>query len=264
VYPRLYPRTNSRTSGLPHIGTPCDNRPARSRAERKLHRIAYIHAGSEFTAKNLVRVLGSSDLAVAQTEDPLVCSVETPRFDAMPLEQVGVQLRQFISYATALLQTFQPGVHVSLQEAGYTEVRPDGRKRYATNWFSVSVVDGSGIEALAKRDEHSATFACRVISQAEWDEDLCRALALLPGPETTWAQLYDVIKFLGDAAEIQRREWSTKVEVDRHRQTANHYRHQGDPQRNPLPQKPPSIAEVREYVLGLMRRWITERVQGPP
>jgi hypothetical protein len=115
------------------------------------------------------------------------------------------------------------------------------------------------LEPLDPRLAPSGSVVASLLKLAEQHGDVSEALALVSGGVPSWHAIYDVIEFLGDAPEIARRGWATKRQVNRHRQTANHYRHLGAPRKHRRPDPAPTIEEARTFVFGLLRRWLEEK-----
>lgn len=226
-----------------------------------IRRVLFIEAGAADMAQKLVRILQGPDVVVSQVENqPTVCRAEGPRIDRMSVEEATAELERLIADATALLHIYQPSVAVNLRSRGHAEIRPNGSKRAYSPRFTIKLVDGTGIDSLAIKEASGSTRGWQILQAAINDDDIKRALGLLNSPEPSWAQLYDVIKFLEDADAIAARGWASRSEVIRHRQTANHFRHQGDLHRYPLPANQPSLVESQTFVLGLLRRWLEDRV----
>jgi hypothetical protein len=49
-----------------------------------------------------------------------------------------------------------------------------------------------------------------------------------------------------------------KGDINDLRQTANHYRHTGEPQRYPLPKNAPDLAKATQVVFQLLRKWLDD------
>jgi hypothetical protein len=85
------------------------------------------------------------------------------------------------------------------------------------------------------------------------------ALSLHGESELSWSQVYDIIEFV-DADGIVKAGYATRKKIDAVRQTANHYRHLGNPKNCPLPSNPPTLALGTEFARNLLRRWISDRL----
>jgi hypothetical protein len=59
---------------------------------------------------------------------------------------------------------------------------------------------------------------------------------------------------------IARQGWASQPEVNRHQQTANHYRHLGAHKPPKLPDDPPTLYDSSVFVLGPLRRWLEEQM----
>src|SRR3984885_429177 len=78
------------------------------------------------------------------------------------------------------------------------------------------------------------------------------------GYDLQWAQIYNILEFLGGADAMVQRKWATRDQIRKCKQTANHFRHLGSPQRYPLPASPPTQGEATILVFSLLRKWISE------
>jgi hypothetical protein len=89
--------------------------------------------------------------------------------------------------------------------------------------------------------------------EAAWrDKKLEEALGLIgDGEDLQWSQLYNILEFLGGADAIVKKNWATREQIIKCRQTANHHRHLGSPKKYPLPPNPPSWGVARTLVLGV-------------
>ncbi len=124
----------------------------------------------------------------------------------------------------------------------------------------VQVYSGEGIAELQALREEQSLGTC-VVHEAMADEELLAALALVGDQhEIQWPQLYDILEFLGGERVIAGKNWATRAQVRRCRQTANYYRHLGRPIKNPLPANPLSLGEATAMVLGLLKNWIAEQL----
>jgi hypothetical protein len=86
------------------------------------------------------------------------------------------------------------------------------------------------------------------------------ALALHGEGGLSWSQVYDIIELLGGAESIAKAGRADKKSTRIVRQTANHYRHLGDPKKNPLPLNPPTLAEATTFVRSLLKRYVLSRL----
>lgn len=124
----------------------------------------------------------------------------------------------------------------------------------------IRVYLSAGLHELSVSN-NAQSLGTRLVRRAFSEEELLEALAIVGEDDIKWSQIYDIIEFLGGCREIAKRNWATAREVDRFRRTANHYRHLGNPGRNPLPPNPPTLAESCTFAVNLLKQWIAKREQ---
>jgi hypothetical protein len=124
--------------------------------------------------------------------------------------------------------------------------------------LTINVVCPQGITKLTSSTPNG-TFGSHVVSCAATDSTIHAALSLIPTSEISWYQIYDIIEFISPIA-IAEKGWASSREVRQIKQTANHYRHLGRPDKNPLPPNPPTIHQARTRTLAFLRLWLLERV----
>jgi hypothetical protein len=189
---------------------------------------------------------------------PTTASLESPRFEEFDRNgSIYDEVGDLISRLNALLHLFAPfwERHLWIDQVS----RPSSSDKQ----ILFHVKDPSGLGELRRADTTGITLCGRILRSAESDGDLNTALSLLRLPRIGWPEIYNVIEFLesyaripfGDAASGG---WITKRQLDLHARTANFYRHPGDKGLK-LPPEPPSLGEAQVVILGLLRRWITER-----
>ncbi len=76
-----------------------------------------------------------------------------------------------------------------------------------------------------------------------------------------WHRVYDIIEFVGNENVIAHEKWATRAEVRLVRQTANHYRHLGNPRKTPLPPDAPDLRKATYFALDLLKRWILRELK---
>lgn len=108
----------------------------------------------------------------------------------------------------------------------------------------------------------SGSLATVVLSRAVTDPAITEALSLVGHEALTWAQIYDIIEFLGGSRSIKRAGYASEKKTAHMKRTANHHRHLGNPDKYPLPSNPPTLADARVFAIDLLRRWIAERIDG--
>jgi hypothetical protein len=123
----------------------------------------------------------------------------------------------------------------------------------------INVVSSKGIAQL-KRLSGIQPLGSAVLQAMISDPPVKEALSLHGEDALTWSQVYDIIEFVGGEREIVREGFAIGKDVRRVRQTANHYRHLGNPRNYPLPQNPVSLNEGSEFSRSLLKQWIAKRL----
>jgi len=122
----------------------------------------------------------------------------------------------------------------------------------------IQVISAEELQELQKPDGEQSRGSA-LVAVAMKEKKLQEALVLVgDGYELQWAQIYNILEFLGGAKAIAEKKWATRKRIRKYRQTANHHRHLGSPQDYPLPEDPPSQGEAATLVFGLLRKWISE------
>jgi hypothetical protein len=126
--------------------------------------------------------------------------------------------------------------------------------------ISVNVVSSQGLADLktmsGTQPLGSAVFQAMINDPAIWE-----ALDLYGESGLSWSQVYDIIEFFGIATIVKA--GYSKTQTTRVRRTANHYRHLGNPNKPPLPAKPPTLIEASEFAASVLKRWISSRLSSP-
>jgi len=150
----------------------------------------------------------------------------------------------------------------SICEIGYVQAfsdtgAPTARGLRGTQ--RVQIISRAGLEELSEFGEKQSRGTA-LLAVAMENPSLREALALLgDGYELQWAQIYNILEFLGIDA-VVRKKWATREEIRKCKQTANHYRHLGSPRKYPLPSNPPSSGEATALVFMLLKRWISSQI----
>lgn len=175
---------------------------------------------------------------------------------------------QVFAIADELLRVMQhlTAVHgrlFSFSDIGYVQAFSDAgapTARAIRGTTRVQIISAEELQAL-QESRGGQTRGSALVSAVMANKKLQEALALLgDGYDLQWAQLYNILEFLGGVDTIVKKKWATRGKVGRCRQTANHYRHLGSPKKYPLPADPPSRGEATALVLGLLRNWISEEL----
>jgi hypothetical protein len=101
----------------------------------------------------------------------------------------------------------------------------------------------------------TAIFEC-----AQNDAKIDEALRLYQDMESRWADVYDIVEFLGGPSQIEQSGLGTGKEACVVRQTANYYRHLGRPKPSLLPCNPPTLANASLFAKRALSRWIESRI----
>jgi hypothetical protein len=104
----------------------------------------------------------------------------------------------------------------------------------------------------------SSSLATEVLSRAATDPAINEALSLIGDVTTDWHRVYDILEFLGETNSTTL--GASRSHFRRVRQTANHYRHLGRQQGNPLPSHPPTLREAVQFATDLLKLWIAGRI----
>ena len=117
---------------------------------------------------------------------------------------------------------------------------------------------GSAIKTLSPTA--SGSLATDVLSLAASDPAVREALSLCGHEALTWSRIYDVIEFLGGPSLIaESGRSSKKKKTTRVKQTANHYRHLGNPQNYKLPSNPPTLRAASLFAFDILQKWIAQK-----
>jgi len=117
---------------------------------------------------------------------------------------------------------------------------------------------GSAIKTLSPTA--SGSLAADVLSLAASDPAVREALSLCGHEALTWSRIYDIIEFLGGPSLIaESGRSSKKKKTTRVKQTANHYRHLGNPQNYKLPSNPPTLRAASLFAFDILQKWIAQK-----
>ena len=106
----------------------------------------------------------------------------------------------------------------------------------------------------------SGSVGTVVLSRAVTDPAIAEALSLLGHEAPTWGKIYDIIEFLGGPRTIEKSGFAPERETRRVKQTANYYRHIGNPKEYKLPSNPPTLYDAGMFAFDLMKRWIAKQI----
>lgn len=131
---------------------------------------------------------------------------------------------------------------------------PLRRALRATTRVQIYVLEGLQELQVLRR---GSSVGSALVARAATDARLQEALALIGDvPELQWAQVYNILEFLGGVDAVTKKKWATREQVRKCRETANHHRHLGSPKKYPLPANPPTIGQATILVFDLLRKWI--------
>jgi len=132
---------------------------------------------------------------------------------------------------------------------------PGARAWRATQ--KVQVYSLEGLQELQK-PQGKQSIGSALVAAAMAEEKMLEALALIgDGDELHWAQIYNILEFLGGEKTIVKKKWATRGQVRNCRQTANHFRHLGSPMKYPLPVDHPSQGHATSLAFDLLKKWIS-------
>jgi hypothetical protein len=182
--------------------------------------------------------------------------LESPVFDVctnggqvFPIADNILGLIHRICYVYAgLLSPFTIGYVQPFNETGV----PLGRSLRASD--TINVYSSEGIGQL-RNSRGSQTLGAETLRRALGDQEIRVGLDLIGEKDLEWPQVYDILEFLGSETIVENK-WVARKDLRRVKRTANHYRHLGRPQKNPLPPDPPSLQESISLVLDLLRKWL--------
>jgi hypothetical protein len=124
---------------------------------------------------------------------------------------------------------------------------------------TINVISSKGLAELQTVSK-TQPLASAVLQAMTRDVAVKEAFALHGKSGLSWSQVYDIIEFLGGAEGIDKVGYASKAQTRKVRQTANHYRHLGNPKSFPLPSKPPTLADATEFARDLLKRYLASRL----
>ena len=126
-----------------------------------------------------------------------------------------------------------------------------------------AVIDVYAIGAAMKtlHPTASGSLAAAALSLAASDHQVREALSPVGSGEPTWSRIYDIIEFLGGPRLIAESGLASKKKTACVRQTANHYRHLGNPQNAKLPSNPPTLRVASLFAFDILQKWIAQKTR---
>ena len=107
---------------------------------------------------------------------------------------------------------------------------------------------------------HGQPLGTAILEASLKDTKIKEALTLFQDLENQWADVCDIIEFLGGPDLVERSGLCTRKEARTIKQTANYYRHLGSPNPSLLPPNPPTLPQASLFARRLLRRWIESRL----
>jgi hypothetical protein len=107
---------------------------------------------------------------------------------------------------------------------------------------------------------HGKPLATAIFERAQTDAKVTEALKLFQDTESRWADVYDIIEFLGGPNQIEKSGLGTSKEARVVKRTANYYRHLGRPTPSSLPPNPPVLPKASAFAKKALRAWLESRL----
>lgn len=190
-----------------------------------------------------------------------MCVLTSPMFDAIPdAADLTDHVSGLLFGLVATIRTFS-NPYAKLEFAGVRSKTPDGRNRVTSRPISILVLDPADLDPLRLPHATAGTRAMALVDLASRDPEVALAFRIMSSPTFSWREIYDIIELIGER-EIIAAGWSTKAVLGPAKQTANHYRHLGEPAKNPLPPDPPSFWDAYKQVSAVLRMWIKRRQEN--
>jgi hypothetical protein len=178
------------------------------------------------------------------------CAIGAPDFINLSVDDAYQRVDSMLGSLIAAMHIYTPNTRRSYR-ADQVNTSYEPSWQTATKRTSITVNECGSADALAKQ-------ATLLLHLAGTDEDVKKALGLVCVEDPGWGAVYDVIKFVEKTPVALGHE----TEIERHRQTANHYRHLGEKPK-PLPANPPTLGDARQFTFGLLlREWLDQRLKS--
>jgi hypothetical protein len=111
---------------------------------------------------------------------------------------------------------------------------------------------------------HERPLATAIFESTLTDDTIKEALTLYQDTENRWADVYNIIEFLGGPDQIGQSGLGARTVASVVKRTANHYRHLGHPKSFLLPSNPPTLGEASLFAKRALSRWIESRLLVAP
>jgi hypothetical protein len=125
--------------------------------------------------------------------------------------------------------------------------------------FTIIIMSGTAMAELATLTK-GKPLATLIFERSVNNTDVHEALKLFKDLEPMWADVYDIIEFLGGPREIGRSGWGDEKEARAIKRTANYYRHLGSRKASLLPRNPPALVAASLFAKRALSLWIESRL----
>jgi hypothetical protein len=187
--------------------------------------------------------------------------LESSTFNACPAPgDVFPLADKMLSVVRRILSLYR-GLSYALTVKSIQCVEDDGQLCGNTIRSSLTVMIVSPT-AMAELATHinGKPLATAIFEQSVKNADVREALELFKDTEHRWADLYDIIEFLGGPTEIGRSGWGDEKEARVIKRTANYYRHLGSPKPSLLPPNPTTLGTASLFAKRALSLWIESRL----
>lgn len=182
-------------------------------------------------------------------------AITSPDFlNFMPAE-IFQRVENVLRRLTALMNVYSPNTRRAMYARQVHNVYASGRQAaHVRALMATSATDG--IASLATPIDGCETRSTILLRIAQSDGRVSEALSLLESPDSGWAAIYDVLKFVDNSTVTK----GKKSKISLYRGTASWYRHLGEPGRPAKPVDAPSLVDARTFAFGLLQDWLELRV----
>lgn len=213
--------------------------------------------GDEISLRELHKLLPSPLYRCEYEQD--LCVLTSPTFDEISeVADLSAHVTALLSHLVAVMRTLS-SPSARLEFVGTRSKTPDGRNRATSRPVRINIIDPAALDFAHMPHPEEGTAALALASLASRDGAVALAFRIMSAPEFGWREIYDIVELLGEQ-EFLRDGQVTKRALRDLKQTANHYRHLGEPAKNPLPADPPSFWEAYQLVSAVLREWLDRRL----
>jgi hypothetical protein len=179
----------------------------------------------------------------------------TAEYLALSLSEAWQRVENSVASLTAMMHAYCPNSRYGFEVWQVHHLHASQRQS-ALKRFTMTVSEKDGIADLGESINGTSNRAAVLLELAQTNGRVNEALALLQGPEPSWAAVYNALKFVEGSAVAT----GKKSKIGIYRRTANWHRHLGEPNREPMPANPPTLVQARTFACGLLREWLELRV----